>query len=341
MPFGLRNATSVYQRAVMQALGELGHTFVVVYVDDLLILASDVEQGISRLRLVLDVLTKAGFSLNLSKCAFLKRRVEYLGFVIEDGRVMPNPKKIEALTRLPPPVLKIFDPNLPIEIHTDASADGYGAVIIQKVDGKQHPVAYYSRRTSPAESRYHSYELETLAVVNAVKHFSHYLKGRKFTIVTDCNSVKATKNKAELSPRVHRWWAYLQSFEFDIVYKEGSRMKHVECLSRNPHLPLIPSHDIKQHVEQKRVNIAELSRDWLQVEQEKDPEIQKIVSDIQNEVISEDIRKTCEVRSGILCRKIQRNARSRWLPIVPRSFRWSVVNNVHESIMYLGWEKTL
>ncbi|CAH2105837.1 unnamed protein product [Euphydryas editha] len=403
MPFGLRNATSVYQRAVMQALGELGHTFVVAYVDDLLILASDVEQGISRLRLVLDVLTKAGFSLNLSKCAFLKRRVEYLGFVIEDGRVMPNPKKIEALTRLPPPgtvtqlrqfiglasyfrqfvpqfskimaplfkltntkfreinwqsiheqirqhiivtltsqpVLKIFDPNLPIEIHTDASADGYGAVFIQKVDGKQHPVAYYSRRTSPAESRYHSYELETLAVVNAVKHFSHYLKGRKFTIVTDCNSVKATKNKAELSPRVHRWWAYLQSFEFDIVYREGSRMKHVDCLSRNPHLPSIPSHDIKQHVEQKRVNIAELSRDWLQVEQEKDPEIQKIVSDIQNEVISEDIRKTYEVRSGILCRKIQRNARSRWLPIVPRSFRWSVVNNVHESIMHLGWEKTL
>lgn len=401
MPFGLKNSSSVYQRAVMKALGELGHTFVVAYVDDLLIMASDIQQALERLRLVLEVLTKAGFSLNLKKCTFLKRRVEYLGFGIEDGKVMPNQKKIEALTLLPPPstvtqlrqfiglasyfrqfipsfskfmaplfkltsgkgcnidwqpvheqirqkvithltsqpVLKIFDPKLPIEIHTDASADGYGAVLIQKVDDKQHPVAYYSRRTSSPESRYHSYELETLAVVNAVKHFSHYLRGRKFTVVTDCNSVKATKSKIELSPRVHRWWAYLQSFDFDIVYREGSRMKHVDCLSRNP----LPSPECKdqQRVEQKRVNIAELSDNWLQVEQQKDPEIQKILSDLQNEVLSEDVRKTYEIRSGILHRKVQRNGRNRCLPIVPRSFRWSVINNVHESVMHLGWEKTL
>lgn len=402
MPFGLKNATSVYQRAVMQALGKIGHTFVVAYVDDLLILASNVEQGIERLRIVLEVLTKAGFSLNLAKCVFLSRRVEYLGFVVDDGRVMPNPKKVEALTQLPPPrtvtqlrqfiglasyfrqfipqfstvmsslfrltsgkgceidwqpgheqirrqiithltsqpVLMIFCPDLPIEIHTDASAIGYGAVFIQKVNGKQHPVAYYSRRTSSPESRYHSYELETLAVVNAVKHFSHYLKGRKFTVVTDCNSVKATKNKIDLSPRVHRWWAYLQSYDFDIVYREGARMKHVDCLSRNP-LPPATSNGVMKRVEQKHVNIAELSSNWLQVEQERDPEICKILGDLQNELLSEDVRKTYEVKSGILFRKMQRNGRTRCLPIVPRAFRWSVINNVHESAMHLGWEKTL
>jgi hypothetical protein len=89
----------------------------------------------------------------------------------------------------------MFDPNYPIELHTDASSDGYGAILMHKVEGKNRVVEYYSKRTSPAESRYHSYELETLAVVNAVKHFRHYLHGRKFLVVTDCNSLKASSNK--------------------------------------------------------------------------------------------------------------------------------------------------
>ena len=58
-----------------------------------------------------------------------------------------------------------------------------------------HVVEYYSRRTADAESRYHSYELETLAVVRAVEHFRHYLYGRRFVVVTDCNSLKASKIK--------------------------------------------------------------------------------------------------------------------------------------------------
>ena len=72
----------------------------------------------------------------------------------------------------------IFDPNYQIELHTDASSEGYGAILMHKVEGKDKVIEYYSKRTNPAESRYHSYELETLAVVNAIKHFGHYLHGR-------------------------------------------------------------------------------------------------------------------------------------------------------------------
>jgi len=132
------------------------------------------------------------------------------------------------------PVLIIFDPQYPIELHTDASAMGYGAILLHRIEGKPHVVEYYSKTTSSCESRYTSYELETLAVVNAVKHFRHYLHGRKFVVFTDCNSLKSSRNKIELLPRVYRWWAYLQSFEFDIQYREGKRMAHVDFLSRNP-----------------------------------------------------------------------------------------------------------
>lgn len=132
------------------------------------------------------------------------------------------------------PVLMIFDPELPVELHTDASSDGYGAILLQKKDNLPHVVEYFSRRTSDAESRYHSYELETLAVVRAVEHFRHYLYGRSFVVVTDCNSLKASKSKKDLTPRVYRWWAYLQAYDFDIVYREGSRMEHADFLSQNP-----------------------------------------------------------------------------------------------------------
>lgn len=103
MPFGLKNAISVFQRAIMNALGDLAHDYVIVYVDDILIVSPDVESGLQRLHTVLEVLTKAGFSLNLKKCSFLQTKVEFLGFEVEAGQIRPNRRKVEALTALPPP----------------------------------------------------------------------------------------------------------------------------------------------------------------------------------------------------------------------------------------------
>lgn len=87
-----------------------------------------------------------------------------------------------------------------------------------------HPVAYYSRRTSPDEAKYHSYDLETLAVAQALKLFRLYLIGIKFNVVTDCSAVRATMTKKEINPRV----------DFDIEYCSGTRVANVDYLSRNP-----------------------------------------------------------------------------------------------------------
>lgn len=110
------------------------------------------------------------------------------------------------------PVLAIFDPELPTELHTDASAVGLGAILLQEHAGKRkRVVGYFSRSTRGAETRYHSYELETLAVVRALQHFRHYLIGVNFKIVTDCNSLKLTEKKK-------RTW-YLGSHAGGCTYK--------------------------------------------------------------------------------------------------------------------------
>ena len=69
---------------------------------------------------------------------------------------------------------------------TDASINGLGAVLEQEqVDGKLHPIAYYSRSLSKAEKNYGITELEALGVVWGAKHFRAYLYGHKCVVFTD------------------------------------------------------------------------------------------------------------------------------------------------------------
>ncbi|GBP03951.1 Transposon Tf2-6 polyprotein [Eumeta japonica] len=73
------------------------------------------------------------------------------------------------------PILALYSPKDETELHCDASNVGFGAILLQKKDdGKMHPVFYFSKRTSEAESRYHSFELETLAILSALRRFRTY-----------------------------------------------------------------------------------------------------------------------------------------------------------------------
>ena len=69
---------------------------------------------------------------------------------------------------------------------TDFSKEGLGAILSQKgEDGKEHPVAYASRRTNEAESQYPAIRGEFLAAVWAIRHFHHYLAVNPFILRSD------------------------------------------------------------------------------------------------------------------------------------------------------------
>jgi len=72
----------------------------------------------------------------------------------------------------------------------------YSAILLQRSKGENamHPIYYCSGKTSPAEERYTSYEVEVLAIVKAIKK----LLGIPFKIVTDCHAFTATMIKKDL-----------------------------------------------------------------------------------------------------------------------------------------------
>ncbi|CAK9809206.1 Retrovirus-related Pol polyprotein from transposon 17.6 [Anthophora quadrimaculata] len=143
--------------------------------------------------------------------------------------------KIIKIALMSKPLLAIYSHETETEVHTDACVLGLGAVLFQKQpDGKWHPVSFYSQRTIPEEERYHSYELEALAIVCALEKFRVYLLGIHFVIKIDCNSLKMLGNKRDLSPRVGRWFVRLSEFDYSIEYQKGERNSMTDALSRNP-----------------------------------------------------------------------------------------------------------
>ncbi|GFU16117.1 pro-Pol polyprotein [Trichonephila clavipes] len=104
------------------------------------------------------------------------------------------------------PVLGIYRQNCETEIHTDASIDGLAAVLLQRFpdDNSLHPIYYMSRKTSETERKYTSYELEVLAIIEALKKFKVYILGMPFKKITDCDAFTKTMSLPRANGQVER-----------------------------------------------------------------------------------------------------------------------------------------
>lgn len=74
-----------------------------LYMDDLLVLAENRKNGLLNLEKVLDTASKGGLIINWNKCCLLEETVEFLGHTIGGGFVQPSEKKTEAVKHFPEP----------------------------------------------------------------------------------------------------------------------------------------------------------------------------------------------------------------------------------------------
>jgi transposase InsO family protein len=131
------------------------------------------------------------------------------------------------------PVLAFPDFSLPFILTTDASKLALGAILSQVQNGEERPIAYASRQTNKAEQSYAATEAEMLAMVWATKHFRCYLHGRKFVARTDNSALTYLRNFADQNSRLLRWSIKLSELHFTVEHRAGTKMAHVDALSRH------------------------------------------------------------------------------------------------------------
>ena len=109
-------------------------------------------------------------------------------------------KEIDTLKSLiiKPPILKFYNPNLPIKISCDASQKGLGAVLEQQHENIWHPIGYASRTLTSAEQNYCQLEKDILPIVFACQKFHNLIYRKKFHVFNDHLPLKSIFNKSVL-----------------------------------------------------------------------------------------------------------------------------------------------
>ncbi len=262
MPFGLSNSPAVFQALVNDVLRDMVDQFIYVYLDDILIFSSSLQEHVQHVRRVLQRLLENGLFVKVEKCAFHAQSVPFLGFIVSPDKVKavvswPTPDSRKALQRflgfanfyrrfirnfsqLAAPltaltstkkasILRAPDPTRQFVVEVDASEVGVGAVLSQRAtsDDKMHPCAFFSHRL-----RHRNREL--LAVKLALEEWRHWLEGSgvPFLVWTDHKNLEYIQSAKRLDSRQARWALFFGRFDFSISYRPGSKNIKPDALSR-------------------------------------------------------------------------------------------------------------
>ncbi|KXZ42459.1 hypothetical protein GPECTOR_144g722 [Gonium pectorale] len=116
-------------------------------------------------------------------------------------------------------VLSFPDFAKPFTVVADASLAGTGAVLLQD----DRPVAFTSKKFSPAERNYTTSEQELLAIVHALKEWRCYLEGGKpFRILSDHKPLVFVDGIPTLNRRQARWMEFLSRFTYKIEHLKAT-----------------------------------------------------------------------------------------------------------------------
>ena len=133
------------------------------------------------------------------------------------------------------PILQIYDYEKPVYIFTDASGEGFGAVLKQpKENNELHPVAYFSKKLSPAQKKKKAIYLECMAIKEAIIYWQYWLIGRKFIVITDHKPLESLRVKARTDEELGDLVYYLSQYDFILMYSPGKGNVEADTLSRNP-----------------------------------------------------------------------------------------------------------
>lgn len=103
MPMGLKNSPSTFQRVMDNVLLGLQNEICLVYLDDIIVFSTSLQEHMINLEKVFSRLRESNFKIQMDKSEFLKLETAYLGHIISKDGIKPNPDKIKAIENYPLP----------------------------------------------------------------------------------------------------------------------------------------------------------------------------------------------------------------------------------------------
>jgi len=103
MSFGLKNAGTTYQRAMVTLFHDMMHKEIEVYVDDMIAKSASEEEHLVNLKKLFERLRKYKLGLNPTKCTFGVKFGKLLGFIVSQRGIEVDPDKVCAILEMPHP----------------------------------------------------------------------------------------------------------------------------------------------------------------------------------------------------------------------------------------------
>ncbi|GFX64535.1 retrovirus-related Pol polyprotein from transposon 412 [Trichonephila clavipes] len=221
---------------------------------------------------------------------------------------------------LNPPVLALPDQNAELQITTDASFRGIGAVLEQKYPNSEvKPLYFFSKKLNPSQSKYNATVLEFFAIYTALNFFRPFLLGRKFKVFTDHKPLAGFLSNKNPSSKFLRWKLALEEFNYDIHYIRGSLNSVADHLSRYINNITIALPDSKDLINMQR----------------EDSVLRTIIQKIDQNDVSPQISNYFINGEGLLCHLSKRPSRSprsnttRKQVCIPHCLKAKILESVH------------
>ena len=104
LPFGLCNAPATFSRLMDRTLAGLAWNICLYYLDDIIVFSATWAEHLQRLKAVFERVRRANLKLGAKKCTLAAREVSFLGYKVTPDGLEPEPRLMEAISKLPPPI---------------------------------------------------------------------------------------------------------------------------------------------------------------------------------------------------------------------------------------------
>uniref|UniRef100_A0A183CIF4 Reverse transcriptase n=1 Tax=Globodera pallida TaxID=36090 RepID=A0A183CIF4_GLOPA len=214
MPFGMKNATAAFSRAMAVVLSGLDG-IALAYVDDILIFTKEenFEEHLAAVRKVLERFRLYNLKLSPKKCTFASKEMNFLGFVLNSGGFKPSLSRIEILKEMPTPTSVK-------EVKRVLGQAGFYRRHIENFAMVVEPICFYSRTSGVVLQQ------DTVSSGKEVACRSDV------ELHTDHKPLAFLLKKSESSPQLARWMIELQNYHIKIVHVAGKENTLADALSR-------------------------------------------------------------------------------------------------------------